>query len=68
MRARLAAPLKRWAIGLAQRRIERELAEYRDPPELRSGFFARRRLGPHGQQQVFRSLIQVNFYPRERGE
>jgi hypothetical protein len=47
-----------------KRRVERELEDYRDPPELRAGPFRRVRRDP--QQQVFRSLVQVNFYPRER--
>jgi hypothetical protein len=49
---------------MVRRRLDRELAEYRHPPEI--GFGA----ASHGTRpgpQVFRSLIQVNFYPRERG-
>jgi hypothetical protein len=46
---------------MVRRRLDRELAAYRHPPEI--GL----RAGSHGAPQVFRSLIQVNFYPRERG-
>ena len=49
---------------MVQRRLERELAAYRRPPEVRLG--ASSHGSTHGPPQVFRSLIQVNFYPRER--
>ena len=68
LRKRLAVSLRRWAIKRAHRRIERELLEYQDPPELRVAPFFRRRPASDGSPQVFRSLIQVNFYPRQRDE
>ena len=49
-------------MRFGQRRIERELREYRHPPEVRLPLFFRRRAFSGAQQQVFRSLIQVNFY------
>ena len=58
-------PVRRWITKYGQRRIERELRDYQDPPELRVAPLFRRR--SEGQrQQVFRSLIQVNFYPRPK--
>jgi hypothetical protein len=66
---RILGRVRRWALAwgrrMVQRRIERELAAYRHPPEI--GFGASSHGAPHGPPQVFRSLIQVNFYPRERG-
>jgi hypothetical protein len=65
---RFAAPIGRWLSRLAAKRVrrqlERELREYRQPPELQLGS----RHGDAGPivRQVFRSLIQVNFYPRNR--
>jgi hypothetical protein len=50
----------------ALRRADREWHEYQHPPEVRVAPFFRRRPVSDGQPQVFRSLIQVNFYPRER--
>jgi hypothetical protein len=50
---------------MVQRRLDRELAEYRRPPEI--GFGASGHGAQRARPQVFRSLIQVNFYPRERG-
>jgi hypothetical protein len=43
-----------WMRSLAERRLRREWNEYQHPPEVR--------LSP--RSQVFRSLVQVNFYPR----
>jgi hypothetical protein len=58
-------PVQRWLVRHGKRRFERELAEYKDPPEARFVPFFRRR--PAGDRpQVFRSLVQVNFYPRSR--
>lgn len=54
----------RWANKRVRRRLDRELREYRQPPELRLG--ARDGLEAGIPRQVFRSLIQVNFYPRGR--
>ena len=42
------------------------VARYQHPPEVRVAPFFRRRPASDGQPQVFRSLIQVNFYPRQR--
>jgi hypothetical protein len=57
--------VRRWLIGYGQRRIERELREYEHPPEIRVAPFFKRR--PAQQRtQIFRSLVQVNFYPRPR--
>jgi hypothetical protein len=65
---RLASPIGRWltkwAAKRVRRRLERELAEYRQPPELRLG--SRAGDARSVTRQVFRSLIQVNFYPRDR--
>lgn len=63
--------MRRWLIDWGkrqlQRSIERELEEYRLPPEVRvRPFYSHAERMP--QKQVFRSLIQVNFYPRERDE
>lgn len=59
------APVRRWITKYSERRFERELRDYQDPPELRVAPFFRRR--PEEQrQQVFRSLVQVNFYPRPK--
>jgi hypothetical protein len=60
--SRLAAPVRRWLVKSLERRFERELENYRRPPEIKVG-----RLGGGDQsarRQVFRSLVQVNFYPR----
>ena len=65
---RLAVSLRRWAIKRARHRIDRELLEYQHPPEMRVAPFFRRRPASDGSPQVFRSLIQVNFYPRQRRE
>ena len=58
-------PVRRWITKYGERRIERELCDYQYPPELGvTPFFRRRR---HVQrQQVFRSLVQINFYPRPK--
>ena len=65
---RLASPIGRWLARFAakrvRRRLERELREYRRAPELRLG--SRHRDAGSVTRQVFRSLIQVNFYPRDR--
>jgi len=65
---RLASPLGRWLTRVAakrvRRRLERELREYRHPPELRLG--SRHDGAGPVTRQVFRSLVQVNFYPRHR--
>ena len=66
LRNRLAVSLRRWAMNRARRRIDREWHEYQDPPEMRVAPFFRRRPVSDGPPQVFRSLIQVNFYPRQR--
>jgi hypothetical protein len=66
LRNRLAVSLRRWAMNRARRRIDREWLEYQDPPEMRVAPFFRRRPVSDGPPQVFRSLIQVNFYPRQR--
>jgi hypothetical protein len=63
--------VRRWLIDWGkrqlQRTLERELAQYRLPAEVRvRPFNSRAERMP--QKQVFRSLIQVNFYPRERDE
>jgi len=52
------------AVKRVRRRLERELREYRRPPELRLG--ARHGDAEPVERQVFRSLIQVNVYPRSR--
>jgi len=54
----------RLAAKRVRRRLERELREYRHPPEL--GLGARHGDAGPAARQVFRSLIQVNFYPRSR--
>jgi hypothetical protein len=64
MRKRLAASVRSWALDRARRRFEREWQDYQQPPELRLGPFFRRIRAASHQPQVFRSLIQVNFYPR----
>jgi hypothetical protein len=66
LRNRLAVSLRRWAMNRARRRIDREWLEYQDPPEMQVAPFFRRRPVSDGPPQVFRSLIQVNFYPRQR--
>jgi hypothetical protein len=48
-----------------KQRLQREWAEYAHDPEIKIGRLfkgMRRREG----RQVFRSLVQVNFLPRER--
>jgi hypothetical protein len=60
----VSASFQRWLVKWGKRRFERELEDYRNPPELRVGPFGR--VKRDAQQQVFRSLVQVNFYPRER--
>ena len=61
--------MRRWLIDWGKRRVkrrfERELEEYRLPPEVKARPF-KARVERMPQKQVFRSLIQVNFYPRER--
>jgi len=66
LRKRLAVSLRQWAMRRALRRVEREWGEYQHPPEMRVAPFFRRRPVSDGPPQVFRSLIQVNFYPRQR--
>jgi len=66
LRNRLAVSLRRWAMNRARRRIDREWLEYQDPPEMRVAPLFRRRPVSDGPPQAFRSLIQVNFYPRQR--
>jgi len=58
-------PVRRWITKYGRRRIERELRDYQDPPELRVAPLFRRRSDAQ-RQQVFRSLVQVNFYPRPK--
>jgi hypothetical protein len=52
----------RWLTRLGRRRIEREFAQFAHPPEIKP----RRLLGFGGERSthVFRSLVQVNFFPR----
>ena len=54
-------------MSYARRRVERELREYQDPPELRVQPFFRRATRAHDSRQ-YRSLVQVNFYPRPRAD
>ena len=67
LRSRIWARLRHWIAGYAERRVERELQQYADPPEVRVAPFLRRHPATSAQPaQTFRSLIQVNFYPRPR--
>jgi hypothetical protein len=60
----LRGAITRWGTRAAKKRVLRELQEYRSPPEVKfGGLFTR--WGGAPKQQVFRSLVQVNFY-RER--
>jgi hypothetical protein len=54
-------PVRRWVEEYARRRISRELQEYHAPPQWRIWPFLRRNPETH-YRQVFRSLVQVNFY------
>jgi len=59
------APVRRWITKYGERRIDRELRDYQAPPELRvAPLFRRRQQGQ--REQVFRSLVQVNFYLRPK--
>jgi hypothetical protein len=61
VREALPRALQRWLVRYGRRRVSKEMAEYQQPPEVRFAPFRRRdRSGP--TTQVFRSLIQVNFY------
>jgi hypothetical protein len=51
--------------GYARRRFAKELRDYQHPPEIHYSLFRRASSGRAGQQ-VFRSLIQVNFYRSAR--
>jgi hypothetical protein len=63
---RFLAKFRNLATGYAKRRMKRELREYDSLPETRVAPFFRRT--PRGDSQVFRSLVQINFYPRPRTE
>jgi hypothetical protein len=62
---RIRAAAQRWLLGYGELRLKRQLSEYEDPPELRKGPWIGRRLRSD-QPHVFRSFLQVNFYPRQR--
>jgi hypothetical protein len=49
-----------------QRRVEREWREYKQPPEVSVGPFFRSRRLSRGETQVYRSLVQIHFHPRDR--
>jgi hypothetical protein len=51
---------------MGQRRLQREWNAYQHTPEVRlAPLFGRGRY-ERAHAQVFRSLVQVNFYPRPR--
>lgn len=58
--------LLRWAAGKGKRRLKRELEDYQWPPEVRRGRLLGRSRKAGEQTQVFRSLVQINFYPKPR--
>jgi len=49
-----------------QRRMEREWREYDHAPKVSLGPWSRKST-EHGGTQVYRSLVQIHFHPRERG-
>jgi hypothetical protein len=59
--------VRRWVEEVGRRKIARELQEYHSPPEWRIWPFLRRNHEP-AYRQVFRSLVQVNFYRTPRRE
>jgi hypothetical protein len=47
-----------------KRRLQREWAEYAHDPQIKIGRLLKG-MRRRGRRQVFRSLVQVNFLPRE---
>jgi hypothetical protein len=60
VRRRLARGLGSWAARRLEKRFRQELESYEQPPEVKWKWF--RRADPSSRPQVFRSLVQVNFY------
>jgi len=49
-----------------RQRLQREWDEYSHDPEIKLGRLFKGMRSREGKQ-IFRSLVQVNFYPREAG-
>jgi hypothetical protein len=60
----MAQRVGKWMFRRLQKRVEREWAEYEHSPKV-SFSPLRRRSGRDGTQ-VYRSLVQIHFHPRER--
>ena len=62
IRRRMLKAVNRWVMRRLQRKMEREWAEYKHPPEVSIGpFFRSRRSGRDGTH-VYRSLVQIHFH------
>src|SRR5687767_3192371 len=66
LRERIANSVSSWMRRRLQRRVEREWQEYKQPPEVSVGPFFRSRRHSRGDTQVYRSLVQIHFHPRNR--
>jgi hypothetical protein len=53
-------------LNKVKQRLQREWSEYASDPEVRLGRLYRG-MKQSDRKQVFRSLVQVNVYPRAKG-
>jgi hypothetical protein len=65
LRERAAQRLGKWMVGRLQKRVEREWREYDHSPKVSVSPLRGR--SSHDGTQVYRSLVQIHFHPRERG-
>lgn len=64
-RKRMKRRVSGWIVRRLQKRVEREWREYEHAPKVSLGPWRRRR-SEAGGTQVYRSLVQIHFYPRNR--
>jgi hypothetical protein len=65
LRERLKRRVGGWIVRRLQKRVEREWREYDHSPKVSLGPWSRRR-SEQGGTQVYRSLVQIHFHPRNR--
>ena len=63
LRTRLKRRVGRWMLKHLQKRLEREWREYEHAPKVTLASWSRRHR-EQGGTQVYRSLVQVHFHPR----
>ena len=65
LRDRISRKVGGWMVRRLQKRLEREWREYDHSPKVSLGPWSRQR-SARGDTQVYRSLVQIHFHPRER--